>query len=70
MKKLYSAVLNGVEVFMVREENNTIGMMFESGLDAIAYISGEKKSPFGVAVNSEVLTMGVSVGFLKDIKNR
>ena len=67
MKKLYKAKLNNADVWMVREENNTLGMMFADGRDAIAYIAGEKIQPFGVAVNSEVLTMGTSVGFLFEI---
>lgn len=67
MKKLYKANLNGVEVWLVREENNTIGMMFNDGRDAIAFIAGEKIPPFGIAVNNEVLTMGSHVGWLKEI---
>ena len=68
MKELYKAKLNGSEVYMVIEKNNTLGMMFQDGRDAIAYISDENIKPFGVAVNSEVLTMGTSVGFLSEIK--
>ena len=70
MKKIYSVKLNGNEVFMVREENNTIGMMFQGVADAIDFMDGKDKVPFGVAVNNEVLTMGTSVGWLKDIKEQ
>jgi hypothetical protein len=68
MKKLYTAKLNNADVWMVREENNTIGYMFQSGLDSVEFISGKNIHSFGIAVNNEVMTMGVSVGFLKDVK--
>ena len=68
MKELYKAKLNGNDVWFVREQNNTIGQMFNNLKDAMLFHEGKEVSPFGIAVNSEVLTHGKSVGFLKEIK--
>jgi hypothetical protein len=68
MKELYQAQLNGNKVFFVREIDNTIGNMFNTLTEAMRFFDGEKRSPFGIAVNNEVMCQGASVGWLKDIK--
>jgi hypothetical protein len=68
MKNIYEAELNDSKVWFVREENNTIGQVFLYKKDAYDFFKGKKISPLGVSVNSEVLTLGKSIGFLKDIK--
>ena len=67
MKELYQAKLNGNQVWFVREQNNTIGQMFNSLKDAMLFHEGKEVSPFGIAVNEEVLTHGTSVGFIKEV---
>ncbi len=67
MKELYTAKLNGNDVWFVREKNNTIGHMFNSLKDAMLYFDGNEVSPFGIAVNNEVMTMGTPVGWLKEV---
>ena len=66
MKKIYKAELNGAEIFMVGEENNTISMVFQTLEKAQQYNNGEKIEATAVAVNNEVLSFGKSVGFIKN----
>lgn len=68
MKELYQAELKGNQVYFVREKNNTLGCVFQTLVEAKCFQAGDNKIPFGITVNNEVMTMGTSVGWLKNIK--
>jgi len=66
MKKIYKAILNGVEVFMVEEENNTIGLLFKTIENARVGILGLHTNAWAISVNDEVLKRGQTLGWLKN----
>jgi len=66
MKELYKANLNESVVYLVGEENNTISMVFQTLENARSYKNGVKVEATAIAVNSEVLSFGKTVGFIKN----
>jgi len=66
MKKIYKAILNGVEVFGVEEENNTISLLFPTIEKARVGINGLYIEAWAISVNNEVLQHGQTLGWLKN----
>lgn len=62
MKKIYSIEVKGIKYFMVREENNTIGALFP-----MLELARKEGLPYAIAVNNEVLVLGTSLGFMRNV---
>jgi len=66
MKKIYEAKLNKSTVYLVSEESNTISLVFQTLENAKLAQSGQKLEATAIAVNSEVLSFGKIIGYIKD----
>jgi len=66
MKKIYKAELNGSVVYLVGEEGNSIGTVFQKLKHATLYKNGEDVGITAVAVNDEVISFGKTIAFIKN----
>lgn len=60
MKKIYTVKLNDHNLFMVQEEDNTIGLLYQSLHDA----KQARAETYGIVVGMEALSYGKSLGFI------
>lgn len=67
MKKIYKAEFKCQEIYIVCEDDNTIGYVFNNIEDAISFSKGFISSTTLLSVNNELLCFGVTVGFFSNI---
>ena len=64
MTKTYEIELFNKKFFMLREENNSIGIIWKTLRETIT----NKRKSYAIAVNNEVLQDGKSIGWIKSQK--
>lgn len=70
MKELYKAKLGDEEVFFIRQEGFTVGQVFRSKDEAIAFLYHENPAikPFALCGEDKVVAWGETLGTMTEVQ--